>query len=145
MRLLEGTRNDLLDTVKRNMTNLFEDVDDPFAEDLLDSLNHNQIAPAPYNQIGGSKDIFGQSKVSKFPTPSTGGNRGADKRNDFDIMVGGVGRGGGYLFNEGDFSHSVTPTHGEGNNHHQQAIAIKQSVTSKLANQRGFQFRIKDK
>jgi hypothetical protein len=34
--LAEGTKNDYIEVVKRNMANLFEDVEDPFADDIHD-------------------------------------------------------------------------------------------------------------
>ena len=34
LKLLECTKNDIIEIVKRNITNLFEDVDDPFADDF---------------------------------------------------------------------------------------------------------------
>lgn len=35
IRLAENTRNDVIDVVKRNMTNLFEDIEDPFADEAF--------------------------------------------------------------------------------------------------------------
>lgn len=35
IKLAECTKNDVIEVVKRNITNLFEDVDDPFAEEIL--------------------------------------------------------------------------------------------------------------
>jgi hypothetical protein len=119
------------------MTNLFEDVDDPFAEEL-DSFAAGATSH-PYNpNLASSKGMLGYGKISKHPTPSTGEQRRANgKRSDFD--------GHYYLFNDGgDFSQSITPTNGDGNhigssnNQNQQAAIIKQSVTAKLASQRGF-------
>jgi hypothetical protein len=37
IKLAEGTKNDCIDVVKRNMTNLFEDIEDPFAVDDIDN------------------------------------------------------------------------------------------------------------
>jgi len=37
VKLAECTKNDVIEVVKRNITNLFEDVDDPFAEDMDES------------------------------------------------------------------------------------------------------------
>jgi hypothetical protein len=37
VKLAECTKNDVIEVVKRNITNLFEDVDDPFAEEMDES------------------------------------------------------------------------------------------------------------
>lgn len=34
LRLVETTKNDVIEVVKRNITNMFEEVDDPFADDF---------------------------------------------------------------------------------------------------------------
>ena len=36
IKLAEGTKNDYIDVVRRNMANLFEDVEDPFADDFIE-------------------------------------------------------------------------------------------------------------
>lgn len=43
IKLAECTKNDVIEVVKRNITNLFEDVDDPFAEELLDESPQLQM------------------------------------------------------------------------------------------------------
>jgi hypothetical protein len=36
VKLAEGTKNDYIEVVRRNMANLFEDVEDPFADDFIE-------------------------------------------------------------------------------------------------------------
>ena len=36
VKLAENSKNDLVEVVKRNITNLFEDIEDPFADEGMD-------------------------------------------------------------------------------------------------------------
>ncbi len=40
VRLLETTKNEIIEIVKRNITNLFEEVDDTFADEYDIASNH---------------------------------------------------------------------------------------------------------
>ncbi len=40
IKLAEGTKNNQIEVVRRNMTNLFEDVEDPFADDFVDPYSN---------------------------------------------------------------------------------------------------------
>jgi len=45
VRLLETTKNEIIEIVKRNITNLFEEVDDPFADEFDITSNHQEESP----------------------------------------------------------------------------------------------------
>lgn len=40
LKLAENTKNDQIEVVKRNITNLFEDVEDPFADDYIENYQN---------------------------------------------------------------------------------------------------------
>lgn len=98
MKLAEGTRNDCIDVVKRNMTNLFEDIEDPFAADDFDDGSTNSLAFKKQNSnIPGVMSAAMRSKIIEGRRKSTMG--------EFESYFGG----GGQLYE--DFSNSVTPNH----------------------------------
>ena len=54
LKLAENTKNDAIEVVKRNITNLFEDVEDPFADDFVENYQPSSGTPnsPPVNKNG---------------------------------------------------------------------------------------------
>ena len=87
IKLAEGTKNDCIDIVKRNMTNLFEDIEDPFAEGNLFDEEH-----ALLKQTGGNiPGVMSAAMRSKLSQEAGGTNHllNSNKRQSF--LIGGNG------------------------------------------------------
>ncbi len=56
LKLAENTRNDQIEVVKRNITNLFEDVEDPFADDFVENYQNGQGSSPGKGNGGATKN-----------------------------------------------------------------------------------------
>jgi hypothetical protein len=54
LKLAENTKNESIEVVKRNISNLFEDVEDPFADDFVENYQASSGTPnsPPVNKSG---------------------------------------------------------------------------------------------
>ena len=66
LKLSENTKNDYIEVVKRNMANLFEDVEDPFADDFIEGNNSPPVLNKNNSKSGlrgNAAKKFGASRV----------------------------------------------------------------------------------